>query len=116
MIVALHRPDGVTVFAECLSRICSHTCINQHRYGIDVQGESTHIIMIMAFIIEAAFCCQEPTGLIRQVAEFRSGYQVQAGMVWAATVFSNSPFHKMDCKERKVSFPTDMEGCLPFRR
>ena len=42
--------------------------------------------------------------------------QVQAGMVWAAAVFSSSPFHNMDCKERKVSLPKGTEGRLPFSR
>ena len=42
--------------------------------------------------------------------------QVQAGMVWAAAVFSSSPFHNMDCKERKVSLPKGTEGRLPSSR
>ncbi len=73
MIIALHRPNRITVFAECLFCISTYACINNHRNRIDIQRECSYIIMIVAFIIESAFDSNKHTVLILHIAEFRFG-------------------------------------------
>ena len=71
MIVALHRPNGIALLAECLTGICSYSGIYQYRRLVEPYRASACIIMIMAFVIVSAFGCKKQTVLGGEVAKFR---------------------------------------------
>lgn len=70
VIVALHRPDRIAFGTECLAGICTDSGIDKDRHRIQVQGERSYIVVIMAFIIIAAFSCHEKAVLVGHIAKF----------------------------------------------
>ena len=54
VIVALHRPDLVAVFAECLTGIGAHAGIDHHRHIVEGQDKGAHIVVVVTLVVESA--------------------------------------------------------------
>ena len=69
MPVCLHRPYTVAVLAESLFCIGPDSCICKDSHGIDVEDESSYIVMIVTFIVVATLCGKEPPAIVPHIAE-----------------------------------------------
>ena len=61
MVGRLHRPDLVTVFAECLAGVCTHSWIHKNGLAIIVQDERSHVVVVVLLGVIATFGGEEET-------------------------------------------------------
>ena len=73
MPVTLHRPDGISVFAESLLRVCPHTGIGKYRNIVYVKSECSNVIVVMTFIVVTTLPREEPSGFIPHITELSLG-------------------------------------------
>ena len=118
MIIALHCPNRIAVFAECLFRISTYTGINNHRNRINIQGESSYIIMVMTFIIESAFSSNKHTTFILHITEFRFGIPCDVRHIMYRSGFCQIITAKQGLKRTKsiithcsIRFPAIQQIC-----